>query len=224
MCDRVIEKAGIFMKKTLKRRETSLGELIANAVSHGIGFLLAIVGLVLLIIKADTFPELMASIAFGVSMIVLYLSSTLLHSFPDNMKTVKGVFRRFDHSSIFILIAGTYTPFLVLLVGTKEAYILLIVLWAITIIGIIFKSIWSDRYMGVSLAIYLLMGWSFIVVSKDVYFGLGSDIVYLIIGGLLYTVGVIFFVSKFKYSHFIWHLFVLGGTFFHFICVYGYLL
>lgn len=210
--------------KTTKLRETTLGELIANAVSHGIGFLLAIAGLVLLIIKADTFIEVMSSIAFGVSMIVLYLSSTLLHSFPDNMKTVQGVFRRFDHSSIFILIAGTYTPFLVLLVGTKEAYILLIALWAITIIGIIFKSIWIEKYMGVSLIIYLLMGWSFIIVSKDVYLSLGNEIIFLVIGGLSYTVGVIFFISRFKYSHFIWHLFVLGGTIFHFICVYGYLL
>ena len=213
-----------FKRITLKRKETSLGELIANAVSHGVGFLLAIAGLVLLIVKADTFIEVMSSIAFGVSMVVLYLSSTLLHSFPDNMKTVKGVFRRFDHSSIFVLIAGTYTPFLVLLIGTKEAYILLIVLWSITVIGIIFKAIWGEKFMGVSLILYLLMGWSFILISKDVYFNLGSEIIFLIIGGLLYTVGVIFFVSRFKYSHFIWHLFVLGGTIFHFICVYGYLL
>ena len=211
-------------KITLKRRETSLGELIANAVSHGIGFLLAIFGLVLLIIKADTTTELIVSIAFGASMIILYLSSTLLHSFPDHMKTVQSVFRRFDHASIFILIAGTYTPFLVLLVGTKEAYLLLIALWTITVIGIVFKSIWIEKYMGVSLAIYLLMGWSFIFVSKDVYVSLGNAIIFLVIGGLLYTIGVIFFVSKFKYSHFIWHLFVLGGTIFHFICVYGYLL
>ncbi len=211
-------------KKTLKRRKTSLGELIANAVSHGVGVILAIIGLVLLVIKADTTIELIASIAFGASMIILYLSSTLLHSFPDKMKTVQDVFRRFDHSSIFILIAGTYTPFLILLVGTKEAYILLVILWVITIIGIVFKSIWIDKYMGVSLTIYLLMGWSFILVAKDVYATLGSGIILLAAGGLLYTIGVIFFVSKFKYSHFIWHIFVLGGTILHFICVYEYLL
>ena len=212
------------LSKYVVERKTSLGELIANAVSHGIGFMLAIAALVLLVVKADTLIEVLSSVAFGVSMIVLYLSSTLLHSFPDEMKTVKDVFRRFDHSSIFILIAGTYTPFLVLLVGTTEAYILLIGLWVITFLGIIFKSIWANKYMVVSVVIYLLMGWSFILVSNDVYSGLGNEIMYLVIGGVSYTVGVLFFISRFKYSHFVWHLFVLGGTFFHFICVYGYLL
>lgn len=210
--------------ETVIARKTSLGELIANAVSHGIGFGLAIAALVLLVVKADGLAEVLSSVAFGVSMIVLYLSSTLLHSFPDRMKTTKDIFRRFDHSSIFILIAGTYTPFLVLLVGTTEAYLLLIGLWVITFIGIIFKSIWAEKYMGISVIIYLLMGWSFILVSKDVYAGLGNEIGLLVIGGLSYTVGVLFFISKFKYSHFVWHLFVLSGTFFHFICVYGYLL
>ena len=133
-------------------RKTTLGELIANAVSHGVGTMLAIAALVLLIVKADTTVELLSCLAYGVSMVVLYLSSTLLHSFPDKMTTVKSVFRRFDHSSIFILIAGTYTPFLVLLVGTTEAYMLLIGLWVLTVIGIIFKSVCSimgkSFYMG----------------------------------------------------------------------------
>ncbi len=209
---------------TVIPRKTTLGELIANAVSHGIGFLLAIAGLILLVIKADTTIETVSSVIFGVSMVLLYLSSTLLHSFPDSMKTVQNIFRRFDHSSIFILIAGTYTPFLLLLVGTTEAYVLLVGLWIITVIGIIYKSIWVEKYMGVSLIIYLLMGWSFVIVSNDIISGLGNDIVFLVIGGVLYTVGVLFFIMKFKYSHFIWHIFVLGGTLFHFICVYEYLL
>ena len=209
-------------------RKSTLGELIANAVSHGIGVGLAIAGLVLLLIKANTTIEIFSSLAYGVSMIILYLSSTMLHSFPDKMVRVKNVFRRFDHSSIFLLIAGTYTPFLVLLVGTTEAYILLIGLWSITLIltllGIIFKSIWGEKFMGVSLVIYLLMGWSFILVSKDIYSQMGNELVFLVIGGLFYTVGVIFFISKFKYSHLVWHIFVLGGSLFHFIVVYGYLL
>ena len=205
-------------------RETSLGELIANAVSHGIGVLLAIAALVLLVDKADTLIEVISVLAFGISMVVLYLSSTLLHSFPDTMKTVKSVFRRFDHSSIFILIAGTYTPFLVLLLGTKEAYYLLIGLWTITILGIIFKAIYNDKFMAATVVIYLLMGWSFLLISNDIVSGLGDEIFLLIAGGIFYTVGVIFFASKFKYSHLVWHIFVLGGTITHFICVYGYLL
>ena len=178
----------------------------------------------LLLVKADTTVEILSSLAFRVSMIVLYLSSTLLHSFPDNMATVKNIFRRFDHSSIFILIAGTYTPFLVILLATKEAYILLIGLWIITVIGIIFKAIWSNKFMGVSVVIYLLMGWSFLLVADDVFAGLGPSLILLVIGGLSYTIGVLFFISKFKYSHFVWHLFVLLGTASHFLCVYGYLL
>ena len=205
-------------------RETSLGELIANAVSHGIGVLLAIAALVLLVDKADTLIEVISVLAFGISMVVLYLSSTLLHSFPDTMKTVKSVFRRFDHSSIFILIAGTYTPFLVLLLGTKEAYYLLIGLWTMTILGIIFKAIYNDKFMAATVVIYLLMGWSFLLISNDIVSGLGDEIFLLIAGGIFYTVGVIFFASKFKYSHLVWHIFVLGGTITHFICVYGYLL
>jgi len=214
----------ISLGESVVMRKTSRGELIANAVSHGIGVMLAITALVLLVSKADTLVEILSSVAFGVSMIVLYVSSTLLHSFPDSMKAVKNVFRRFDHSSIFILIAGTYTPFLVLAVNTTQAYILLIVLWFITFIGVLFKAIWGEKYMAVSVIIYLLMGWSFLLVSKDVFAGMGNEFIFLLMGGICYTIGVLFFISKFKYSHLVWHLFVLGGTIFHFICVYGYLL
>lgn len=214
----------ISLGESIVLKKTSLGELIANAVSHGIGVMLAITALVLLVVKADTSVEILSSVAFGVSMIILYLSSTLLHSFPDEMKTVKNVFRRFDHSSIFILIAGTYTPFLVLVVNTNSAYVLLIGLWVITFIGILFKAVWGEKYMAISVIIYLLMGWSFLLVSGDVLSGLGSEFIYLLLGGVCYTIGVLFFISKFKYSHLVWHLFVLGGTIFHFICVYGYIL
>ena len=121
-------------------KKTTLGELIANAVSHGLGASFAIVALVLLLVKSNTTSEILSSVAFGVARIILYLSSTLFHSFPEKMKRVSSVFQRLDHSSIFLLISGTYTPFLVLLVGTKEAYTLLVILWTITIIGIVMKS------------------------------------------------------------------------------------
>lgn len=205
-------------------KKTSLGELIANAISHGLGVLFAIVALVLLLVKSDTTNEILSSITFGVAMIVLYLSSTLFHSFPEKMKKVYTVFQRFDHSSIFILISGTYTPFLVLLVGTKEAYILLIILWTITLFGIIMKSIWISKFKYVHLAIYLFMGWSILFIVDDVYYGVGDAFLFLLLGGISYTVGVAFYVARFKYNHFIWHIFVLGGTIFHFIAVYGYLL
>ena len=138
-------------------KKTSLGELIANAVSHGVGLLLAIAGLVLLLIKAEAPNEILSALVFGLSMILLYTSSTLFHSFPEKMKRVYTVFQRLDHSSIFVLIAGTYTPFLVLLVDSTRGYILLGFLWLITIIGIVFKSIWIRKFKYGHLAIYLLI-------------------------------------------------------------------
>ncbi len=205
-------------------KKTSLGELIANAISHGVGALFAIVALILLLIKSNTTSEILSSVAFGVAMIILYLSSTLFHSFPEKMKRVYSVFQRLDHSSIFILISGTYTPFLVLLVGTKEAYILLIILWTITVFGIVMKSIWIHKFKFVHLAIYLFMGWSILFIINEVYYGLGDVFLFVLLGGISYTVGVAFYVARFKFNHFVWHIFVLGGTVFHFIAVYGYLL
>jgi hemolysin III len=201
-------------------RKTSLGELIANAVSHGVGVVFAITVLVLLLVRAEGVAEILSSIAFGVSMIILYLSSTLFHSFPEKMKRVYTVFQRFDHSSIFLLITGTYTPFLVLVVDSVKGYILLIALWIITILGIVFKSIWIKKYHKFHVVLYLLMGWSGALVYKDVMAQAESFFLFLLLGGLSYTIGVAFYVSKFKYQHFVWHLFVLGGSVLHFICVW----
>jgi hemolysin III len=201
-------------------KKTTLGELVANAVSHGIGIIFAITALVLMLLKAQGTAEVLSSLAFGVSMIILYTSSTLFHSFPEKMKRVYTVFQRLDHSSIFLLITGTYTPFLVLLLGTTEAYILLITLWLITILGIVMKSIWIHKFQMIHLVIYLVMGWSIVIIFKGVYAGLGDNFIFILLGGISYTVGVGFYVSKFKYQHFVWHLFVLGGSVFHFIAVY----
>lgn len=201
-------------------KKTSLGELIANAVSHGVGFLLSIAGLILLIVKAEGSKEVLSVIVFGVSMMLLYISSTLFHSFPDKMKRVLAVFQRLDHSSIFLLIAGTYTPFIILVVNNTRGFILLGFLWLITIVGIVFKSIWIKKFKFVHLTIYLLMGWSVLVVYNDFIQNIGNYY-YVVIGGISYTLGVAFYVSKFKYAHFIWHLFVLAGTFFHFLAVWN---
>jgi len=203
------------MKKT-----TSLGELIANAISHGVGVLLSITALILLLVKANTSLEVISGLIFGISLIVLYLSSTLFHSFPEKLKTVYTVFQRFDHSSIFILIAGTYTPFLLLLVNNTQGYVMLALLWSFTLIGIIMKSIWISKFQLIHLAIYLIMGWSVLAVFTEVYNGLNEYFMFLLFGGLSYTIGVAFYLARFKYSHFVWHIFVLGGSIFHFLCIY----
>jgi hemolysin III len=202
-------------------KKTTLGELIANSVSHGIGVILSITGLVLLLIKANTTAEVISSLVFGISLIVLYLCSTLFHSFPDKFQKVYSVFQRLDHSSIFILISGTYTPFMVLAVGSTKGYILLVVLWTITVIGIVFKSIWIKRFKYVHLTLYVLMGWSVVFVLGDVLANIDQCFWLLLAGGISYTLGVVFYVSKFKYAHFIWHIFVLGGSGFHFFCVWA---
>lgn len=216
MCNRVLSEEG-----GLNMRKTSLGELIANSVSHGVGLLLGIVGLIILLVHSTTPVETIASTVFGLALILLYTSSTLFHSFPDKMERVNTVFQRFDHSAIFILITGTYTPFLLLAVATLQAYILLIILWFLTILGIVLKSIWIRKFHKVHLAIYLLMGWSIVFVYDEAITGLGDNFIYVLIGGLCYTFGVIFYVMKFKYQHFIWHLFVLAGSIFHYISVLG---
>ncbi len=199
-------------------KKTSLGELIANAVSHGVGLLLAIAGLVILLHFAQGTAEVLASIVFGVSMILLYTSSTLFHSFPEKMKRVFTVFQRLDHSSIFLLIAGTYTPFLVLVVNNTKGYILLSSLWVITILGIVFKAIWIDKFKMFHLAMYLLMGWSILFVYQD-FIENFNNYLFVVLGGIAYTAGVGFYIARFKYSHFVWHIFVLAGTIFHFFAV-----
>lgn len=200
-------------------KKTSLGEMIANAISHGVGFLLAVAGLVLLLVRSSGAPEVISSIVFGFSMMMLYISSTLFHSFPEKMKRTFTVFQRLDHSSIFLLISGTYTPFLILLVNNVRGYVLLGLLWTLTIVGIVFKSIWIDKFKIIHLIIYLFMGWSVILV-KDDFFANIDNYTFVLIGGISYTLGVAFYIAKFKYAHFIWHLFVLGGTFFHFLAIF----
>jgi hemolysin III len=135
------------------------------------------------------------------------------------MKRVFTVFQRLDHASIFLLIAGTYTPFLLVLVGSTEAYILLGALWLLAILGVVMKSIWISKFQYVHLVIYLLMGWSIMLIYNQVVDSIGNVLLWVIIGGLCYTVGVAFYIAKFKYQHFVWHLFVLAGSVFHFISI-----
>jgi len=199
-------------------KKTSLGELIANSVSHGVGFLLSIAGLVLLLVRAEGLAEVLSSLVFGISLIMLYLSSTLFHAFPEKMKRVFKVLSKERYSSIFLLISGTYTPFLVLVVGNLKGYILLGFLWVITIIGIVFKSIWINKFKWIHLGIYVLMGWSVLFVYNDFIQNI-PDFLFVLLGGISYTVGVAFYVARFKYAHFVWHIFVLMGSFFHFLAV-----
>ncbi len=201
-------------------KKTSLGELIANSVSHGIGAILSLTGLIVLLVKADTFVEVSASLVFGLSMFLLYIFSTLFHAFPEKMKRVYNVFQRLDHSAIYLLIAGTYTPFILIAIKSILGYVLLSILWTLAILGIVMKSIWIKKFQKIHLLFYLLMGWSVVLIYRDITSVFNDVLLLLLIGGLFYTIGVGFYIVKFKYQHFIWHLFVLFGSIFHFISVY----
>lgn len=201
-------------------KKETVGELIANAVSHGVGVLLAIAALIILLIRAEGSAAVVGVVVFTFSMFMLYTASTLYHAFPHSMKRVMAVFQRLDHSAIYLLIAGTYTPFVLLLTPGISGIVLLVILWIIAVTGIVFKSIWIRRFQGVHLLMYLMMGWSALFIWRDVATAITPQALrLLLIGGLSYTLGVIFYVSRFRYAHFVWHIFVLGGSFFHFLTI-----
>jgi hemolysin III len=196
-------------------------ELIANAISHGIGLVLSISALIILILSTNNTIDRAATLVFSICLIILYTASTLFHSFPPSMKRVIAVFQRLDHSAIYLLIVGTYTPFVLILVPTQAGYTLLITLWIIAVTGIVFKSIWVKKLHYLHLALYLLMGWSVLTIWPWVYRAIPDDaLIFLILGGLSYTLGVIFYINKFRFAHFVWHLFVLAGSLLHFISIY----
>lgn len=203
------------------------GEEIANAITHGVGVALAIAGAVLLIVFASLSGDVYKIISFtifGVTLILLYLGSTLYHSIPN--KRVKKFLRIIDHSSIYLLIAGTYTPYvLVCLRNNKKAITILLVIWVLTFLGIGFKFIWINKFENLSTLLYILMGWAIVFIAKDVWQSVPHmAVLWLVIGGLFYTLGCTFFVlDKMPYNHAIWHLFVMGGSICHFFSVILYL-
>lgn len=206
----------------------SLAEEIANSISHGIGCIFGIVGLILLLsqaleAKADALAVTSYSL-YGGSMILLFLASTLYHAVSN--PRAKFWLKKLDHCAIYLLIAGTYTPFL--LVGLKSplAHGLMVVIWALALAGIIFKLIFIHRFKVLSLVTYLLMGWLSVIVIYQLAMKLAPGGIWLLAaGGIIYTLGVIFYVAKrIPYNHAIWHGFVLGGSICHFLAIYLYVL
>lgn len=210
-------------QSTKTYRKLSAGEEIANAITHGIGSVLSIAALVVLIIIAGRQGDIWHLVSFsiyGSSLILLYLSSTLYHSFTN--QRVKNLFARFDHISIFLLIAGTYTPILLTTMRGIWGFTLFGIIWGLAIIGAVIRSIYLHRFRKLMVAVYLLMGWMFVLAGKQIFESLPSQsILFLVLGGISYSVGVIFYLwRKLPYSHGIWHLFVLGGSVLHFFAIY----
>ncbi|TDQ36413.1 PAQR family membrane homeostasis protein TrhA [Aureibacillus halotolerans] len=194
--------------------EFSLREEIANAVTHGIGALLCIPALVLLIVFAvdqGTTLHVVSFTIFGVSMLLLYTFSTLTHSLRG---TAKKVFEILDHSAIYLLIAGTYTPIALITIGGTSGWTLFGIVWGIALVGITYKAFFVDRFIFVSTICYVAMGWMVMFFLQPVYNGLTTGgFLLLLLGGLFYTIGTVFFLWKrIPYHHAIWHVFVLAGS------------
>ncbi len=205
------------------RRQLSTAEEIVNSITHGIGALLSIVALIVLIIVANRYGDIWHLVSFsiyGSTLILLYLSSTLYHSFTN--PKIKNLFARFDHISIFLLIAGTYTPILLTTLRGVWGWILFAIIWLMALTGAIIRSIYVYRFRKLMVVIYLIMGWMAVVAGKQIYEKLpGLSITFLVLGGIAYSLGVIFYVWRnLPYSHGIWHLFVLAGSVLHFFCIY----
>jgi len=210
-------------RSTKTYRELTTGEEIINAITHGIGSLLSIAALVVLIIIASRHGDIWHLVSFsiyGSTLILLYLSSTLYHSFSN--PKVKNLFARFDHISIFLLIAGTYTPILLTSMRGIWGWTLFGIIWGLAIVGAVIRSIYLHRFRKLMVAVYLLMGWMFVIAGKQIYLSLPStSITFLVLGGIAYSVGVVFYMwRRLPYAHGIWHLFVLAGSVLHFFAIY----
>lgn len=204
-------------------RQLSTGEEIINSITHGIGALLSIVALVVLIIVAGKYGDIWHLVSFsiyGSTLILLYLSSTLYHSFTN--PKIKNLFARFDHISIFLLIAGTYTPILLTSIRGIWGWTLFGIIWGMALTGAIIRSIYLHKFRKLMVAIYLVMGWMAVVAGKQIYQSLPSiSLTFLVLGGVAYSIGVIFYMWRnLPYGHGIWHLFVLAGSILHFFAIY----
>jgi len=208
----------------LQKPQYSQREELANTITHGIGMIFGIVGLILLLIKAidqqaDTLTLASMSV-YGASIIVLFLASTLYHAIPH--PNAKRWLKTFDHCAIYLLIAGSYTPFLLVSLRTPLAFGLMIVIWTIALLGIIMKVAFVYRFKKLSLMTYLVMGWLSLIVIYQLAINLDiGGLTLLAAGGIVYSLGVIFYVAKrIPFNHAIWHGFVLAGCVCHFFAIY----
>ncbi|HSO84972.1 MAG TPA: hemolysin III family protein [Draconibacterium sp.] len=203
-------------------RELTIKEEIFNSITHGIGTLLSVGALVTLVIlavmKGDAWHVVSYTI-YGSTLILLYLSSTLYHSFTN--EKIKNLFARFDHAAIFLLIAGTYTPFLLTVLRGTLGWVLFGIIWGVAFAGVVIRSVYLHRFRKLMVALYLAMGWMFVVVVGPLIKNLPqTSIIFLFLGGIFYSVGVVFYMWRnLKYGHGIWHLFVLAGSIMHFFAV-----
>ncbi|ACZ08409.1 hemolysin [Sebaldella termitidis] len=199
------------------------GEELANFISHAAGGVLSVAALVILIIRAVSLGntlDIVSFTIFGAALVLMYTTSSIFHALKWNK--AKEIFEILDHSVIYVLIASTYTPFLLIVVGGKEGITLLVIEWLICILGIVFKSFFVQKFVVFSTLLYIIMGWLVVFVWYDLLANISNlSLVFLILGGLFYTIGTLFYMWRlFKYHHLVWHIFVIFGSIAHFFSVY----
>ena len=205
-----------------QERSQSFGEEIANSVSHGVGLLAAVAAAPVLVLSAvqhDGAARIVGASVFAASMVLLYLISTLYHALPRNR--AKRVFQVLDHAAIFLMIAGTYTPFTLGVLRGTWGWTLFGLVWSLALAGVVLTAVGGVRYPKLRICLYLAMGWLILIAVKPLWLRMPSwGLFWLFAGGIAYTVGVVFYAAKrVCYSHFVWHLFVMAGTACHFIAV-----
>ena len=205
-----------------EKRKYTLGEEIFNSVSHGAGAGLSIAGTVILIITSVIYTNpwgVVSSCIYGASLIILYTMSTLYHSFTN--KKAKAFFRIMDHNTIFLLIAGTYTPITLYFLNGAIGWVLFGIVWGAAILGIVMNSINLEKARIPSIFCYVAVGWVIIFAIKPLLGAMATiPLIFLLIGGGFYTLGIVFYaIKKVKYFHSIWHLFTIGGSVFHYFAI-----
>ena len=200
----------------------SRGEEIANSVTHGVGWLLSVIGLVSLVVRAAATGGTLRVVScaiFGATLVLLYASSTLYHALPS--ERAKRIFRVFDHSAIFLLIAGSYTPLALVALGGGWGWSLFGSIWFLAVVGILLSTVAHGRWRWLSVTLYVTMGWLVVIAIKPLVAALDTPaLVLVVLGGLAYTGGLVFYAWKrLPYSHAVWHVFVLAGSVLHYFAV-----
>lgn len=205
----------------------TLGEELFNSISHGIGACLSVAALVLCIVRAallGTAAGVVGASIYGSTLVILYCMSTLYHAITN--QTARRVFRVFDHTSIYLLIAGTYTPITLVTLKGAMGWTLFGIVWGIAVLGIVLNAISIERFKKFSMVSYIVMGWAVVISIKDIIANMPKGgLIFLLLGGIAYTVGIIFYaLKKVKFMHSVWHFFVLAGSILQFFAVYFYVL
>lgn len=195
-------------------------EEVGNAITHGVGAVLALVGFILLLLKSDTGMKVMASCFYEISLFILMLMSCLYHSFKSGSK-VKRIWRRFDYASIYLLIGGTFAPLYLVYWGNTLGIVLFCIQWSLIVFGIIMLAIFGPgKWKWIHFTLYFTIGWSGLIMLPDFFHNNIPLLFMILIGGIVYTVGMVPFARDKKYDHFIWHFFVLIGALLHWFGIY----